>query len=675
MKHDLVTAILFATAITASACAGDHLDVEDGADIEVSAATTSTFVATADAEVRAASPGSNYGREVRFAVDGSPERHAHLKFDVRGLAGPVSQATLRCWVVDATSDGPEVLETASSWSETGITWNQRPLALSGPLDDLGAVAAGGWASFDVTGAVTGDGLISFVLVPTSQNALGCNAREAAGNRPNLVIETMDAPPPSTVMMADVLLDGSGINTKIFYGTGNIYGDNPGGAFANTDAVIGHVLDWGGRIVREHVAIGGSSGERQRRAMPRFAAAGIRWHVTLGDLKDVKSFTLGSGTTLRNDAERVRTFARARIRDELAELVNVHRPLAPGGDLSRLVHSLAGPNEVDNVSNNGPFWAENARIFQEELWNQARAIPALSGIPIAAPSTRTDLTPARAAELAGAGNIIQTWSNRGNPHLYQHGVSPTDFLDEMLATIEPISGTRPAIFSETGYNNAGFTGDGTYIGGGQNLLGNPVPEWVASVYGPRALCDFARRGAVYTRFELLDDPDASGTSREAHFGLIRMTRDTVGAATPSTWVRKPEFHAVRRMHNLLRDPGGAFVTTALDHQIVDAGPAGTNLQRLLVQKRDGRHFLILWRDVDVFDPDRSGPGTVLAVKAQPIAIRLGQAATVKVYQPNEATAAGPGSAAATAPVRQTLSVAAGGTFTVQLAGDLKVMEID
>ena len=409
-------------------------------------------------------------------------------------------------------------------------------------------------------------------------------------------------------------------------------------------------------------------------MAQFAAAGIRWHVTLGDLKDVVSFTLGSGSTLQNDSARVTAYARSRIALELSELVNSFKPLAPGGDLSKLIHSLAGPNEVDNEGNNGPFWAENARIFQQELWNQAHALTAFRGIPIAAPSTRTDLTAAKASALAGPNNVLRTWCDRGNPHLYQHGVSPTDYLDAMLQVIAPISGSAPAIFSETGYNNAGFTGTGSYIGGGDNLLGAPVPEWVSSVYAPRALGDFAKRGALYVRFELLDDPDPTGKTRESHFGLIRMTQGTVTAATPSTWERKPEFHAMRRLHNLLRDSSGPFTPTGLSFSITDAGPAGTNLQHLIVQKSNGHHYLLLWRNVDVFVPDRAGPGHEVTVPAVPIAIRLGTAKTVNVYQPNQATAQSIGTPAAIAPVLQTLSVAANGTFTVPLAGDLKVLEI-
>ena len=85
------------------------------------------------------------------------------------------------------------------------------------------------------------------------------------------------------------------------------------------------------------------------------------------------------------------------------------------------------------------------------------------------------------------------------------------------------------------------------------------------------------------------------SREAHFGLVAMTEPTVAASTPETWRHKPEFYATQRFLRLLSDRGSAFTPVPLRARV---SGGGDDLRQLVVQKRDGRHYLLLWRDVDV-----------------------------------------------------------------------------
>ena len=54
------------------------------------------------------------------------------------------------YVTGGSSNGPAIYATAAAWSETSITWNNRPARVNEPLEDRGAVAAG-WQDFDVIG--------------------------------------------------------------------------------------------------------------------------------------------------------------------------------------------------------------------------------------------------------------------------------------------------------------------------------------------------------------------------------------------------------------------------------------------------------------------------------------------------------------------------------------------
>ncbi len=91
---------------------------------------TLTFTPVADTWVQQSSPTTNYGGQVTVGVDGSPIKDMLLKFDVAGLFGrSVQSATLRLYCVDSSNVGGEFhLVPDSSWTESGVTWNNAPAA-------------------------------------------------------------------------------------------------------------------------------------------------------------------------------------------------------------------------------------------------------------------------------------------------------------------------------------------------------------------------------------------------------------------------------------------------------------------------------------------------------------------------------------------------------------------
>src|SRR5262249_12002749 len=141
--------------------------------------STLTAFAEADARVEKANPSTNYGTSRELVSDLSPERETYIRFTVGGISGAVQSAKVRVYVTDGSSNGPAIYATGVAWSETSITWNNRPARVGGPLDDKGAVATG-WQEFDVTPWVSGNGAYSFVLAGTSSDGLYMDSRERAG---------------------------------------------------------------------------------------------------------------------------------------------------------------------------------------------------------------------------------------------------------------------------------------------------------------------------------------------------------------------------------------------------------------------------------------------------------------------------------------------------------------
>jgi hypothetical protein len=153
-------------------------------------AATLTLSPDADARVQEGSPGANYGISYLRADGASdPDVESYLRFSVSGVQGAVNSAKLRLYAYADTADGPAVYGAGGSWSETGITWGNRPARTSGATGDKGPIAANSWAEYDVKQLITGNGSYSFVLATSSSDGVDFRSREYsdATRRPQLML--------------------------------------------------------------------------------------------------------------------------------------------------------------------------------------------------------------------------------------------------------------------------------------------------------------------------------------------------------------------------------------------------------------------------------------------------------------------------------------------------------
>ena len=152
---------------------------------DVPATAEVVFGAVADARVLESNPNTNYGGISRLDVD-RPGEESYVRFGVSGVAGSVLSATLRMFVRNGSSNGPSLHETSGGWTESGITWNNRPSAIGGAVADVGNAPVSMWVEYDLTGFVTGDGVYDFVLLPDSRDGVRFDSREAS-SPPELVL--------------------------------------------------------------------------------------------------------------------------------------------------------------------------------------------------------------------------------------------------------------------------------------------------------------------------------------------------------------------------------------------------------------------------------------------------------------------------------------------------------
>ena len=159
-----------------------------------------SFSADADARVKQSNPDTNYGTGKTLQVDGGkdPTVESFLRFTVTGVTGPIQSARLRLYVADDGSrNGPAVYASDNSWTESDITWNNRPAQTGEAIDNKDAIATYAWVEYDVTPLVTGDGTFNFVLAADSSDGVIFSSRE--GDHPPQLVITVGADSASTPM--------------------------------------------------------------------------------------------------------------------------------------------------------------------------------------------------------------------------------------------------------------------------------------------------------------------------------------------------------------------------------------------------------------------------------------------------------------------------------------------
>ncbi len=184
-----------------------------------------TFTASSDAQVTEAEPDKNYGDTTYLQVDGNGNAHveSYILFAVSGLDGPVSSAILRLYNRgNGSPNGPEVYGTDASWTETEITWNNRPAPTTSAFANTDNVGENAWIEYDVTSYVTGDGTYSFALVANSEDGLTFSSRED-DQPPQLVVTTAtnSVPVPDAVQAPDPAFSADAAASAVLVGAGDI----------------------------------------------------------------------------------------------------------------------------------------------------------------------------------------------------------------------------------------------------------------------------------------------------------------------------------------------------------------------------------------------------------------------------------------------------------------------
>jgi chitodextrinase len=143
------------------------------------ASTTATFNVTADARVEEGDPSANFGTSSKLRATNAPaKQETYLKFNLTGMTGTIESAKLHVYASnDASNNGPAVFLAGNSWTETGITWANRPAQIGGPSDNKVAIPKDTWVEYEVTPLVAGNGDLTLVLAADSTDGVNLASKE------------------------------------------------------------------------------------------------------------------------------------------------------------------------------------------------------------------------------------------------------------------------------------------------------------------------------------------------------------------------------------------------------------------------------------------------------------------------------------------------------------------
>jgi broad specificity phosphatase PhoE len=239
-------------------------------------------------------------------------------------------------------------------------------------------------------------------------------------------------------------------------------------------------------------------------------------------------------------------------------------------------AIEGLNEPDFAKRTYKTFADAkndypaTRAFQNELYAAVKGDPKTKSIPVLSPamgrSNRSQFLLPIEFDIAAMHRY--SWEGKS-------ALQPSAALDEVIADMAKLRGDRPLWATESGYYNE------------PAAHARAVPEKVAGKYTPRLLAEFFNRGVARTYLYELADQGTDKAAREQNFGLLR-----------HDMTEKPAYAAVKNLVALLAEPKPKpFTPGSLDFTLT---PADERIHHTLLQKGDGRFYLLVWQEVLSYD---------------------------------------------------------------------------
>lgn len=273
-------------------------------------------------------------------------------------------------------------------------------------------------------------------------------------------------------------------------------------------------------------------------------------------------------------------------------------------------------KLNNDPNSRFYWKTYAESVTKDTWRALKSDPVTADVKVIGPSLGRSYDYSSKSPLGDLSAYVD-WGNfhpypgGGNgysePSSYNtiakyhwHGNFPSVNIDEWpyaFDVYQPPFGSKPMAATETGYNTS--------------TASKGISEKMHGKYIPRLFLEYFRKGIVRTcSYELVDEWNQPGNP-EANYGLLRHDLSP-----------KPAYTALKNLIGLLKDSGASFTPGSLDYTLTVNPPAKYNrtqyVRDLLLQKRDGSFYLVLWHEISNGDTSST---PVRAIAPPPMPTKL------------------------------------------------------
>lgn len=270
--------------------------------------------------------------------------------------------------------------------------------------------------------------------------------------------------------------------------------------------------------------------------------------------------------------------------------------------------VEGPNEPDNTYIGG-MGNEAARQWMFGIYPliKGHTNPAIASLPVAGPSP-----------IYGYGPLAPLPAmDYQNMHPYPGAWPLSESIDSNMANADLAPGAgnplKPYIATEVGYEINPVTS-----------RPNGVSQRAAGIYVPRMYAELYKRGVTRTFYYQLVQQGGET------FGLMQVTGWNANGTEATSWTYQPSYLALKNLIGLLRESTWnastqswstpSFTPGTLDIQFKGAS---ASIRHLLLQKSNGRFFLLVWNEVRSFDGNNkteiyNAPEPVTLICRTPIA---------------------------------------------------------
>ena len=325
-----------------------------------------------------------------------------------------------------------------------------------------------------------------------------------------------------------------------------------------------------------------------------------------------------------------------------------------------IAGLIGFENINEPNNDGDTsWAQKTNWMQQAWWDRTRlqntGATKLDQVPIvgAGLANRIGVKDSYTPDYTALGD--QTGKvHIGNIHHYPAGINPTNRMALIRTPAITLAfPSMPIWTTESGYDGALKT----------TKNNQQVPENYIALHAPKLLMEHLTQGSdKMFYYSALDEVDSTNADVRYSWGMVK---------TPSldqaTWRKKRQWYAMKRFLSLMADAGTqTFTLNNLDITVTPPTNGGSDFKWKLYQKRGGTYYVVMWRDLKLYEA-----GAVVAYTDYDVTVTLNSGSLpVAMHKPSSQGTQGTASTATTSTAYKTLTATS--SFTVTMDGDLQVL---